>query len=647
MSPPLPRACGSWASPISANKVASEGGRVGEIRLEGTTTYWSESRPAEAGRSVIVRATAAGSPQNLTPWGFDVRSRVHEYGGGAFAVHRSVLYFANLPDQAIYRQHSGHAPERVYRGEQQRFADLVVDATRQRLICVLEDHSGAGEPCNSLVAIPLARRAHTPRVLARGFDFYASPALSRDGNRLAWLCWNHPEMPWSGAQLWHANLAADGTLGGARHVAGGTGEAVFQPQWHPSGHLHFVSDRNGWWNHYRLEGTQVRCLLPTEAEFGLPQWAFALSTYDFTGRGDLITAYCEGGTWRLAKIVLGGAGARAQALTNPYTELSDVRCQGERVVFRAGSPHAAPAIVALELASNRFRTLGFVASDPIDEGYLSTPAARCFPSEAGGTAHAFYYPPHNADFRPLHAERPPLLINCHGGPTGAASTSLDLGIQFWTSRGFAVVDVNYRGSTGYGRRYRDALAGQWGLLDVSDCLSAARSLVQEGLADARRTAIRGRSSGGYTALAALIQQQGTLQAGVSYYGISDLERLARDTHKFESHYLDWLVGPWPHAVDTYRLRSPLPQVHRLSVPVLFFQGLDDPVVPPSQTERMVQALWQRRRPAAYVAFAGERHGLRKAANIRRALEAELYFYSRLFGFPLAEEIEPIEITHLG
>jgi len=634
---------GSWRSPILSDLIVA--GTIGleQIALDGEDIYWVELRPTEGGRNVIVRRTPDGRLSDMTPAPFNARTRVHEYGGGAFAVLDGTVYFSNLGDQRLYRQRPGGIPEPLTPPVDRRYADAVADPRRGRLICVREDHTiPTSQPINTLVSVPLTP-GREDRVLVAGNDFYASPRLSPDGSHLAWLTWNHPRMPWDGTELWVALVRADGTLGPAELVAGGVEESVQQPQWSPGGILHFISDRSGWWNLYRWRGGPSEPLCPRAAEFGEPPWTLGLSTYAFLSAERILCAYIERGASRLA--ILDATTDRLEPLEAAYTEICSVRATARQAAFRAGSATAHNAIIRLDPATRQTQVLRRSSDLAIDPGYLAQPEAIEFPTGHGLTAHAFFYPPQNRDYVAPSGERPPLLVRSHGGPTSAATATLNLEIQFWTSRGIAVLDVNYGGSSGYGRAYRERLKGQWGVVDVDDCVNGARHLVERGLVDGRRLAIRGGSAGGYTALAALTFHS-LFQAGASRYGVSDLEALAQDTHKFESHYLDGLIGPYPERRDLYLQRSPIHHTGHLSRPIIFFQGLEDRVVPPSQAEKMVQALRARGLPVAYIAFEGEQHGFRRAENIKRALDAELYFYSRIFGFPLAEPVEPIVIENL-
>ncbi len=641
---------GSWRSPITADLVVAGSLRLGQAYWDQGDLYWTEGRPQEKGRNVLMRRAADGTVQELTPEPFNVRTRVHEYGGGAYWVSEGVVYFCNFADQRLYRLLPGSDPQPLTEAGPYRYADGVVDQARGRILCVREDHSQPGDPENTLVTIDL--ESGSQQVLSRGHDFYASPRLSPDGQTLVWLTWDHPQMPWDGTELWRAEVAADGTLGDPEKIAGGPTESIFQPQWSPQGELYFVSDRSGWWNLYRWDPDGPLPLCPMEAEFGEPQWVFGMSTYGFCDDGRILACYEQEGLSHLA--YLDPHSGQLQGIPLPYTQISGLQVSGEKAAFLAGSPDAAAALVCLGLPDcsatlsrpGQVEVLARSSSLAVDPGYLSIPESLTFPTGAGEVAYAFFYPPQNQDFAAPASEKPPLLVKSHGGPTGATSAVLNLGIQYWTSRGIAVLDVNYRGSSGYGRAYRDALKGKWGLVDVEDCLCGAKFLAEQGKVDGERLMIDGGSAGGYTTLAALTFHN-VFKAGASYYGVSDLETLAQDTHKFESRYLDSLIGPYPERRDLYQARSPIHHLDGLNCPVIFFQGLEDAIVPPNQAEAMVEALRAKGIPVAYVPFEGEQHGFRQATNIKRALEAELYFYAQVFGFPLAEPIDPVWIDNLS
>ena len=619
---------------------------LGQPAIDGDDIYWTEMRPVEGGRTVIVRRTADGRTTDVTPAPFNVRTRVHEYGGGAYVVSEGSVYFSNFADQRLYRQAPGGRPTALTPEADLRYADGVVDRRHGRMVCVREDHTVAGrEPVNTIVSLDLVDGG-AGDILVSGNDFYSSPRISPDGTLLAWLSWDHPNMPWDGTELWVGELRADGTLGTPAGVAGGRDESIFQPEWSPDGRLYFVSDRTGWWNIYRrLEGRD-EAVTEEEAEFGLPQWAFGMCTYGFASAQRIICAYNRRGTWHIADLDTESRNLRP--VPAPFTELtrSGMHVTPQRVVFGAGSPTMPDSLMCHDLTTSDTYPLRRSTEAPVGEGYLSHPRPIEFDTEDGLTAHAFFYTPRNRDYAAPEGEAPPLLVISHGGPTGAASTTLDLRIQYWTSRGFAVLDVDYGGSTGYGTVYRRRLNGRWGVVDVDDCVNGALHLVSEGRVDGGRLIIRGGSAGGYTTLSALTFRD-VFKAGASHYGISDLEALATDTHKFESRYLDSLVGPYPERRDLYVERSPIHHTDRLSCPVVLFQGLEDKVVPPSQTETMLEALRAKGLPVAYVPFEGEQHGFRQTENVKRALEAELYFYSSVFGFELAESIEPLHIENLA
>jgi len=644
MTQPTVAPYGSWKSPITSDLIVAGTIKVGQILLDGDDVIWTEMRPAEGGRYVLVRRSPDGRTSDLMPPPWNARTRVHEYGGGAAAVAAGTVYFSNWEDQRIYRLDPGGRPRPITPEGKLRYADGVVDRNRGRMICVREDHTAANrEAVNQLVSLDLAGEGEA-WVLVSGNDFYATPRISPDGTRLAWLTWNHPNMPWDGTELWVGELQADGSLGQVERVAGGADESIFQPEWSPDGVLYLISDRTGWWNLYRWREGRVEPVVQMEAEFGLPQWVFGRSTYAFASARRIICAYTQHGTWQLASLdTVTGA---LTPIETPYTEIEYVRAGSDRAVFYGGSPAEPESIVQLDLATGRIEVLRRATEVAVDAGYLSQPRAIEFPTENGLMAHALYYPPKNRDHAAPEGERPPLLVISHGGPTGATTSTLSLSIQYWTSRGIAVLDVNYGGSTGYGRAYRERLEGQWGIVDVDDCANGARYLAERGEVDGERLIIRGGSAGGYTTLCALTFRD-VFKAGASYFGVSDLEALAKETHKFESRYLDRLVGPYPERKDLYEERSPIRFADRISCPVIFFQGLEDQVVPPSQAELMVKPLREKGLAVAYVPFEGEQHGFRRAENIKRALDAELYFYSRVFGFELADPVEPVEIYNLG
>ena len=633
---------GSWRSPINSDLIVAGTIRLGQVEVEGENVYWIEGRPAEKGRNVVVKRSADGKTVDLIPSPFNARTLVNEYGGGSFTVSEGEVFFSNFADQRLYRVTPDTEPQAVTPESKYRYADGIVDRRRNRFLCVREDHSVTGqEAVTTLAAIDLASGEQV--ILADGNDFYSSPRLSPDGSQLAWLVWNHPNMPWDGSELWLADVQEDGLLANKRLIAGGNRESIFQPEWSPAGELYFVSDRSNWWNLYRCRAGVVEAVCPMEAEFGLPHWVFGMSTYGFVSPKQIVCAYIQQGFSQLA--LVDAESGTLESVASSYTQIEGIRCGAGKAVFFAGAPNESSALVRFDPATRQFETLRRSSGLAIDAGYVSAPQAVEFPTENHLTAHGFFYPPQNKDYVAPVNELPPLLVMIHGGPTAAAAPTLKLGIQFWTSRGIAVLDVNYGGSTGYGRDYRERLKGNWGIVDVDDCVNGARFLAEQGLVDGNRLAITGGSAGGYTVLCALAFRD-VFKAGASHYGVSDLAALEIDTHKFESRYTHSLVAPYPERADLYRERSPIHHTDKLNAPVIFFQGLEDKVVPPNQSEMMVEALRRKKLPVAYVTFEGEQHGFRQAANIKRALDGELYFYSRIFGFELAEPIEPVSIENL-
>jgi len=633
---------GSWKSPITAELVA--GGEVGleQVRMDGDDIYWIERRAQEGGRKVIVRRSPDGRIIDVTPRTFNARTRVHEYGGGDYAVLNGRIIFSNFNDQRLYLQEIGTEPKPLTPQAALRYADGQFDRHRNLIFCVREDHSGPGEAVNSIVRVDL-NGGDAGTIVVSENDFYAAPRLSPDGSQLAWLTWNHPNMPWDGTELWVGKLSEDGVVTEREIIAGGVNESIFQPEWSPDGVLYFVSDRTGWWNLYRWRENQVEPLCPMDAEFGQPQWVFGAILYGFTSERRIICSYSKDGRDHLA--ALDTATGELRDIELPFTTISQVRVAGDCVLFIGASATETTSIVSLDLATDKLEVLRRARESAVDAGYLAAPRAIEFPTERELTAHGYFYAPRNRDYAAPADEKPPLLVMSHGGPTSSSSASLKYSIQYWTSRGIAVLDVNYGGSSGYGRAYRERLNGQWGIVDVDDCVNGARYLAAQGEVDGNRLAIRGGSAGGYTTLCALTFRD-TFKAGASHYGISDLEALAKDTHKFESRYLDRLIGPYPERRDLYVERSPIHFTDRVSCPMIIFQGLEDKVVPPNQAEKMVEAVRAKKLPVAYLTFEGEQHGFRKAENIRRVLEAELFFYSKIFGFELADTIEPVHIENL-
>src|SRR6058998_377996 len=637
---------GSWKSPITSELYASAYVGLSEVQLEDGTVYWNELRPKEQGRYVVVQLQTDGTTHDITPPGFNARTRVHEYGGGSYLVDKGTVYFSNYSDQRLYRQKLGSSPEALTPLVDVRYADGVIDHQSNRIVSVREDHTVKGEAVNTIVSVDLASGG-PGEVLVSGNNFYSSPRISQDGRQLAYLTWNHPNMPWDGTELWVSTFDADGRLLNPQRVAGGLRESVYQPEWSPDNRLYFASDRTGWWNLYRSNNGRAEPVCPLEAEFGGPQWVFRQSHYGFASPRQIICIYTMKGGTHLAR--LDTVTGRLEEILTPYSggarQIRDIAVGPDQAVFVGGSPTQAESIVQIDLRTPKLTVLRRSRDVTVDNRYLSIPRHVEFQTTNGHTAHSFYYPAKNPDYSAPAGEKPPLIAICHGGPTGQTSTSLRYSIQYWTSRGIAVLDVDYGGSTGYGRPYRERLNGQWGVVDVDDCVNGARHLVQNGEVDRNRVAIEGGSAGGYTTMCALTFRD-FFKAGASYFGISDLETFVKDTHKFESRYLDRLVGPYPEKKDLYRERSAINYVERVSCPMILFQGLEDRIVPPDQSEKFYKVLRDKGLPTAYLAYEGEQHGFRKSENIKRSIEAELYFYGKVFDFESADQIEPVPIDNL-
>lgn len=623
---------GSWTSPITARLAASAMPLIDQPSVDGECVYWLESRPAEGGRNTIMELRG-DTKREVLPSAYSARSRVHEYGGACYAVHAGTLYFVNQADQRVYRlnlaSEASTAQALTPENQGYRFADFDIDTRRQRLLCICEHHASSPTQTENFIAAISLFEPHQLSKVVSGNDFYAYPRMSPDRQQLCWISWDQPLMPWYGCELWLANLDENGDVATPEKIAGNEDEAIFQPQWSPDGALFFVSDRAQWWNLFRhVSGGEPQAVCPLAAEFATPLWSLGMSTYGICADQQIVCTFSRNGRWELG-IIDADSGVLI-AVKTPYSQVSAVCGHRDQAVFVGAAADTGNQLARLDVATHRCQTLRDFPL-PVATTVLSSPRALTFATSDQQESYAFYYPPHNATYRGPEGQRPPLIVICHGGPTGATSTALNLKTQYWTSRGFAVLDINYRGSTGYGREYRLLLDGKWGVSDVTDVEMGVAHAVNNGLADGDRVAIRGSSAGGYTVLAALVFGD-TFKAGSSYYGIGDLETLAHDTHKFEARYLDRLVGPYPRQKTVYQQRSPIHHLDKLNCPVIFFQGLEDKVVPPSQAEAMVAALEQRGLPVHYVAFAGEGHGFRDADNVAKALTKELEFYHQVFSF---------------
>ena len=643
------RPYGSWPSPITPDMLTGQTIRLSEPGTDGATRFWLESRASEGGVARLVRQQGASDPQPITPMDINVRARVHEYGGGAWAASDGMIVVTNHDDNRLYRLQGGDQPTPITpETPDWRFANMVIDFSHNRIIAVREDHAMEdAEPVNTLVLLDLdGPNADGGRVLVSGSDFVASPTLSPDGQHLAWISWDHPLMPWDGSELWCAQLGPGTELTDLRHIAGSATESIFQPRWSPDGDLVFVSDRTGWWNLYRYTASteETTALCQMEAEFGLPQWVFGMSTWDFLPNGDIVCAWTQNGRWAVGR--LPSNGGDLQPLDTPFSDFAGIQAQPDGTVLAlAAAPDLPRQVIALDSTTGDHTPLRRAFEIDVPDGTISIPESISWPTVDGTMAHGIFYPPTSATASAPEGELPPLIVKSHGGPTAMAEASLDLTVQFWTSRGFALLDVNYGGSTGYGRAYRERLNGKWGIVDVEDCITGANFIADQGRVDGTRMVIKGGSAGGYTTLAALTFHD-TFQSGVSSYGIGDLEALARDTHKFESRYLDTLVGPYPEQKAVYEERSPIHHVERLNCAMLLFQGLDDKVVPPAQAETMAEAVRENGMPVTVLMFEGEGHGFRREETIHRVLDAELSFHSQVFGFPHPEGIEPLRIENM-
>lgn len=640
---------GSWKSPITSDLIVADTVGISSPTWHHGELLWIESRPQESGRNVLVRRGNDGSERDINPAPFNIRTRVHEYGGGAWLLHNGAVFFSNFSDQHLYRQGLDEAtPTQLTHDDGLRFANGCVDEDRNRIVCVIEDHRGEGEAENFIGAIDLLSGDVTE--LSKGHDFYAAPVISPNCKQLSFMSWDHPDMPWDETIIWLTTLNEAGMPTELCQVAGGKdGEqkiSAQQPLFSPTGELFFISDVSGWWNLYRQSSAQSIC--PMDAEFGGPHWGFGLHSYDFLNDSQIVCNYGIGNVYQLA--LLDTETGNLNNLDLPYSDLGGVSLNGQTLTTGAASPTTFPELITVDLETGKHTVFKQSTTMTLDNAYYSVPETITFPTANEQVAHGFYYPPTNKDYTGTvedinSQDAPPLVVMMHGGPTGATHSVLNLRTQFWTSRGFAVLDLNYRGSTGYGRDYRNKLIRQWGIVDVEDAVYGAEYLVQQRKADEDKLAIRGGSAGGYTTLSALTFTN-TFKAGASHFGVGDLEALAKDTHKFESRYLDSIIGSYPDEIEIYHARSPIHHVDQMASPCIFFQGLEDKVVPPNQAETMVEALTEKGVPVAYVPFEGEQHGFRIAENIKRCMDLELYFYARVFGFSPADQIKPIAIVNL-
>ena len=644
---------GSWPSKLSAENLASGGHKFGHLTIDGGLAYWLESLPAEGGRVVIVCGGYGKTPKTITPDGYSVRTRAHEYGGADFSVKGKTIIFCNDSDQRLYRQTANESPKAITPEANfkhaVRYADIVFSYTKDWIICVRERHPENAEPLdviNEIVRISLTNFSDgcsEPEILVSGADFYSYPRISPDGSKLVWTCWDHPNMPWDQTALWVADLNNSGSLSNKKCLLNNENESIYQPAWCPDGELHFVSDRSGWWNIYSFRDDVLNALTPMNAEFGFPQWQFGTNSYAFIDTDTLFAAYMQDGREFLCLIE--PEKGHMTPLDIPYcTFQGGLYYHDNHLFFIAANEQSAAAVISWNLTTHQATIISKLKPKIISDDNISVAEAIKFPTENDKSAHAFYYQPMHSKYQGLTGEKPPLIVMSHGGPTAAASAEFQASIQFWTNRGFAVVDVNYGGSTGYGRDYRDRLVGNWGIVDVEDCVNAAKYLVERGSVDADRLAIRGGSAGGYTTYCALTNYS-LFSAGVSRYGVADLSCLVKESHKFEVRYLDSMIGPWPEAETVYQSRSPINHADKFNCPVLLLQGDEDAVVPPAQSIAMADALDDKKIPHALIMLEGEQHGFRKQENIQLALETELNFYGQVFKLEPADTLPELTLKH--
>ncbi|MDN5770664.1 MAG: prolyl oligopeptidase family serine peptidase [Microlunatus sp.] len=632
---------GTWPSIVAVDLVTSGTVGLSSPALDDDVLHWLESRPSEGGRVGLWRLRPGGDPELVVPAPYNVRTRVNEYGGGAFAVRDGIVVFSNFTDDRLYRVDGDEIIPFTAAGPY-RYADLRLHPDRALVLAVREDHSADGEPVTTIVALDLHGRGNGT-VLCAGADFYSDPELAETGE-FAWTEWNHPAMPWDATLIRRGRFDGE-AVRDVVDVAGSSSESAVHPRWAPGRELIFVSDRTDWWNLYAHRDGTVSPLHPDPAEYATPQWVFGDQPYVVLGSGRILATRVSDGVASVVIVDRESGTLRTVLDTGLSGRLAAANGRAAAVIE---DPDRPARLARLDLADEAWTDVRHASDQGLRQDWVSIPESVSWPSTLAATSgevHGWYYPPTNPTVRAPTDERPPLITLSHGGPTSFSAIGFDLSLQYWTSRGFAVLDVNYRGSTGYGRPYRDALRGQWGIVDVADCASGAAALAEQGLADPARLIVRGGSAGGYTTLQALTTTD-TFTAGISFYGVADPETLARDTHKFEARYLDGLIGPYPEASETYRERAPIRHVDRLSVPLLLLQGAEDVVVPPNQAETMATAVRTKGLPVAMIIFEGEGHGFRRAESIKAALEAQLYFLGRVFDFKPADELPVIEIDNL-
>jgi dipeptidyl aminopeptidase/acylaminoacyl peptidase len=622
---------GSWLSPINAKIISEETVTFSEINLKDGTVYWLELRPWQKGRVALMSYNKM-LKKELLPEKYSVKSKINEYGGGALLVTKNKIYFVNYDDQQIYCREQNGSIKKITSIDNVRFADGCFNYQDESLYYVMEDHRDK-KVKNSIVKITVDGCV---KEFAAGNDFYSNPRISPDGKELAYITWNHPNMPWDGTELWVVDL----TSGQKKLIAGGVSESVLDPKWSPDGQLYYVSDRNGWWNLYRAKSLEP--VVKIEGEFVLPPWELGSSLIGFSGK-DIYCSYVQNAVNKFLRI-FPNDNIRFRNL--PFTRIDGLAADKNYVALIAVSPQLPISIILFDKKTDKFKIIRRGSTVKIDPQNIAEPISIEFPTTNGQKAYAFYYAPKNKNYKAPKDELPPLIVMCHGGPSYHVTPSYSWNILFWTSRGYAVVDVNYGGSTGYGKAYRERLNGQWGIVDVDDCTNAAIYCVEHGLADKNRLAIEGGSAGGFTVLSSMIAKN-NFKVGANYYGVTDLLLMLKETHKFESNYFDKLIGPFPLCKQLYIERSPVNNIDKIKNSVIIFQGGKDAIVPPSQSQIIYDSLVAKKIPTAYLLFKDERHGFDIAENIQKALEAQLYFFSKIFKIKLVDKIEPIKIDNLS
>jgi len=644
MSIPHVEPYGSWKSPITSELIVSKSHIFGFVDIDMDYVYYDELRPYERGKTALMRNNKKRVEEEMLPENFSVRTTAHEYGGRSFYLKENDLFFVSFNDQRIYKVDREKKIEPITAEKNNlRYADIIFDKKRDFIFCVQEEHMKNGEVVHSIIKIKLD--TGKTQVIASGHDFYSSLTISPNKNKLSYICWDHPNMPWDGSYLIENDLSEEGDLINPLVIAGGDDESIFQPSYSPDNILFFVSDRTGFYNIYYLKDV-IEPLFPMEADFGCSQWLFGMSTYCFVESEGTYNVYCT--YTKKGKDFISKVSWKDKILKEidlPFSYYINLKSHKDKIVFVAGSAIEEKCIVLLDTKTGKHEVIKRSREIELDRSYISSAETIEYPTRNGAVAYALYFPPKNPDFVSGKEDLPPLIVKSHGGPTSHFSCVLNLETQFFTSRGYAVLEVNYAGSSGYGRAYRNSLRGNWGILDVHNCADAALYLSKKNKADVNRLIIKGGSAGGYTTLAALTFLN-LFKAGASYYGISDLEALAIHTHKFESHYLERLVGPYPERKDIYFERSPINFINKISCPIILFQGSDDKIVPKEQAERMFNLLKKKKIPTAYFLFEGESHGFKQGKNIKTALEAELYFYSKIFNININEHVKPFKIENL-